>query len=536
MSRHAGLRAMTLATLGLIVPTLAVSAVVTRGPYLQSGSTSRITIRWRTDVPTDSRVTCGPAPGSSALVVTDTSQTTEHIVPVVGLTAATRYFYTVGSTSGALAGGDSSHSFVTPPPTGSSAPIRAWIIGDSGQPGVGQSRVRDSFKTWTGARDADLWLMLGDNAYNTGTDSQFQAAVFDAYPEMLRKAVLWPTRGNHEVLHVGLNNDYYDIFSLPTLGETGGVPSTTEAYYSFDHGNVHFICLDSEGSVRTPGGAMAVWLRADLAATSQPWIVAFWHHPPYTKGSHDSDDSLDSGGRMRDMRRYILPILDSTGVDVVFTGHSHSYERSYLLNGHYDVSSTLTSAMKVDSTSGRVDGTDGPYEKPLSNPPYEGTVHAVAGSSSRLGGGTLNHPVMVSSWNIFGSVALDIHGGRLDARFLDTLGVVRDSFTIVKVGMADVDRPVAVHRLQISVNGPNPFVAGTSLEYVLPAPGRARVSVYSADGRLVRRLVDREHAAGTHLTGWDGLDRHGRAVGNGVYFAVVDREGESKTVRLARLR
>jgi len=88
-----------------------------------------------------------------------------------------------------------------------------------------------------------------------------------------------------------------------------------EAYYAFDHGNVHFICLDSEGSSRAPGGAMLTWLQSDLLATGQDWIVAFWHHPPYTKGTHDSDNPADSGGRMRDMRENALPILEAGGVE-----------------------------------------------------------------------------------------------------------------------------------------------------------------------------------------------------------------------------
>ena len=93
-------------------------------------------------------------------------------------------------------------------------------------------------------------------------------------------------------------------------------------------------------------------LRADLAATTQDWVIAYFHHPPYTKGSHDSDNPSDSGGRMRDMRENILPILDSTGVDLVMTGHSHSYERSFLLNGHYGLSTTLADSMVIDSGDG----------------------------------------------------------------------------------------------------------------------------------------------------------------------------------------
>ena len=81
--------------------------------------------------------------------------------------------------------------------------------------------------------------MLGDNAYFSGTDQEYQAAVFDTYPTILRNTFLWSTRGNHEV------NEpvYYGAFTLPTAGEGGGLASGTEAYYSFDYGNIHFIAI-----------------------------------------------------------------------------------------------------------------------------------------------------------------------------------------------------------------------------------------------------------------------------------------------------
>ena len=89
-------------------------------------------------------------------------------------------------------------------------------------------------------------------------------------------------------------------------------------------------------SDRSPTAAMATWLRNDLAATAQTWLLAFWHHPPYTKGSHNSDTETE----LVQMRQNILPILEDYGVDLVLTGHSHSYERSFLLDGHYGTSGT----------------------------------------------------------------------------------------------------------------------------------------------------------------------------------------------------
>jgi Fibronectin type 3 domain-containing protein len=170
---------------------------------------------------------------------------------------------------------------------------------------------------------------------------------------------------------------------------------------------------------------LAVWLQNDLAATTRDWIVAFWHHPPYTKGSHNSDTETE----LTQMRQNLLPILEAGGVDVVLTGHSHSYERSYLIDSHYGLSSTLTSAMILDGGSGR---DPSPYQKPEGLPGHEGAVYVVAGSSGQISGGTLNHPAMFSSLNLLGSVVMDFTTNRLDLQFLDSTGVVRDNFAIVK--------------------------------------------------------------------------------------------------------
>src|SRR5262249_34628012 len=100
------------------------SLQLTRGPYLQTGTPSSVVVRWRTSVPSDSRVTFGLSPASLVLSATDSTSTTEHAVTLTGLSANTRYYYAVGSTTETVAGGDSNHSFVTAPPTGTSVPSR----------------------------------------------------------------------------------------------------------------------------------------------------------------------------------------------------------------------------------------------------------------------------------------------------------------------------------------------------------------------------------------------------------------------------
>ncbi|HEX8253140.1 MAG TPA: fibronectin type III domain-containing protein, partial [Thermoanaerobaculia bacterium] len=402
---------------------------VRRGPYLQLGTPTSVVVRWRTDLPTESRVRYGTAPGALTSFKDNGTVTTDHSVTLTGLSPFTKYYYAIGTPTATIAG-DSTYTFYTAPEVGTAVPTQIWVLGDSGTGDSSARAVRNAYYNFAGSNSTNLWLMLGDNAYDYGTDAEYQLGVFDMYPEMLRSSVLWPTIGNHDTAGSYVYSPsipYYDIFTLPTRGEAGGVASGSESYYSFDYGNIHFVCLDSMTSDRSTTGPMLTWLRNDLASTSQPWIIAFWHHPPYSKGGHDSDVVTP----LIEMRTNALPILEEAGVDLVLAGHSHSYERSYLIDSHYGYSNTFVSSMKLNGGDGRVDG-NGAYRK-SANGSHDGAVYAVAGSSGMASGnGPLNHPAMYISLMNLGSMVLEIRGNTLDAKFLRENGFVADSFRIVK--------------------------------------------------------------------------------------------------------
>ena len=206
------------------------------------------------------------------------------------------------------------------------------------------------------------------------------------------------------------------------------MPSGNPKYYSFDYANIHFIGLDSMTSERTTNSAMARWLVTDLENNTQDWTIVYFHHPPYTKGSHNSDAETD----LIEVRQNLLPILESHDVDLVLSGHSHVHERSYLLHGHYGLSTTLTPAMKIDAGDGREEGT-GAYRK---NADGQGVVYIVAGSSGQTGGGSLNHPAHFVSLNELGSMIVDVNSNRLDAMFLTGTGTISDRFSLIKRGPA----------------------------------------------------------------------------------------------------
>lgn len=409
---------------------------VTRGPYLQRADSSSITVRWRTSQPSPSSIRYGTDSGNLALTASDPSPVTDHALELGGLLPATRYFYAITDEQGlVLAGGDSSTTFETAPTPGSMAATRIWVIGDSGSHEPPPLAVLAAYQNFIGDVAPALWLMLGDNAYDDGTDAEYQTAVFDMFPLQLRQTPLWSAFGNHD----GRSADsatqtgpYYEIFDFPRAGELGGVASGTEAYYSFEHANIHFVVLDSYESNSTTEGEMRAWLAADLAdmtaRATTDWLIALWHHPPYSKGGHDSDYASGSIA----LREVFVPLLEAHGADLILAGHSHSYERSRLIDGHYGNSASFSPSHLVDGGDGDPSGS-GAYSKPtLGHAANEGTVYAVVGSSSKLSDGSFDHPAMHVSLRERGSMVIDLNGALLRAYFIDDAGFVRDGFTIRK--------------------------------------------------------------------------------------------------------
>ncbi|MFK7806417.1 MAG: purple acid phosphatase family protein, partial [Saprospiraceae bacterium] len=306
-------------------------ATINRGPYLQKATTSSITIQWRTDVATESVVWYGSSPTNLSQNVQNAIPAEDHLVTINGLNNASTYYYAVGDENGPLAGGNESFYFKTNPAIGSNTPFLAWVQGDAGVGTQTQRDTRDGFLTHLGGspNDIDLMLMLGDNAYSDGKDSEYQDALFnDMYEDIMNKAVLYPTLGNHDSYSTDYEDrtgPFYDIFTFPVNGESGGSPSGTEAYYSYDYANTHFLVLNSEDADRSPNGEMAQWIFDDLSNTQQDWIIAYFHHPIYS-GAHNNES--DDANHEKDMRDNILPILELFYSDLGLYGHTHNYQRS----------------------------------------------------------------------------------------------------------------------------------------------------------------------------------------------------------------
>src|SRR5256885_1634092 len=172
MTAHSDLRHGLLIVIALLLSFSSVRAAqLQRGPYLQLKTTTNVVIRWRTDVPTDSRVQFGTNAAALTQSAQISSTGTDHEVKVTGLQPETAYFYSVGSTTETLVSG-AEFRFITAPSF--AKPIRIWAIGDSGTGDSGPASVRNAYTNFTGTRYTDVWLMLGDNAYTAYTDADIQ--------------------------------------------------------------------------------------------------------------------------------------------------------------------------------------------------------------------------------------------------------------------------------------------------------------------------------------------------------------------------
>jgi len=322
------------------------------------------------------------------------------------------------------------------------------VLGDSGTGGSEQLAVRNAMLDFTAASPPDLLLGLGDLAYYRGNEFNFTRKFFDVYRDVLRHTATLPAMGNHEAKAASSatqSGAYFDAFVLPTSGEAGGVASGTEAYYSYDYASTHFVVLDTADSDLSVGSAMLEWLAADLRESTAHWLIAYFHHPPYTKGSHDSDSADTSHGRLLFVRENLLRMLEGAGVDLVLSGHSHNYERSLLVDGVYcptcdaaspDRSTPDRSELEarghiLDSGSGDP-AKDGAYKKAPGSRPHNGTVYVVAGHGGHHTRQEGLHPIMTNTNISPGSCLLTVDSETLSLVNIDADGSVSDSFTIIK--------------------------------------------------------------------------------------------------------
>ncbi|MBU1216310.1 metallophosphoesterase [bacterium] len=393
---------------------------VERQPYMVMQTPNAVTFKWQTPKEEIGTLSYGLSAGELDKNISEPNAVDKHSLTLSDLEECSQYFYAINSSS--LTIDNTNRSFTTPCKNAEFQ--RIWAIGDSGKRGKDQQAVYEQMLSYLdhNLSQLNMWILLGDNAYTSGTQKDYNEGMFEAYPEMLKRFAPWALMGNHDARRWA----FYDIFDFPVNGENGGLPSGDERYYSVEDGNLHLVMLDNETADLSADGAMASWLKKDLAANTKPWVIVAFHTPPYTDGGHHSDSSYDSGGRLQKMRENFVPIFDAYGVDLVLSGHSHDYERSLLMRNHLGKSDTFDAQTQVLQNDASC------YTKPLKATPNSGTIYQVCGSSSKLDKAALKHPALPFSFQEMGSLILEITPTTLTSKFLNIHGKISDQFTIHK--------------------------------------------------------------------------------------------------------
>ena len=492
--------------------------VITRGAYMNMVTDNSIVIEWRTKNLSDSEVRFGKSADKLFAYHINPKLTKEHTITLNGLTPDTKYFYSIGSIGCVLQSGELNY-FITAPPEDTASNLRFWITGDYGKTSAVQTEVRNSFIQYNSGLPVNGWLLLGDNAYEYGTDDEYQTQVFEFNSELLKNIPLFPAVGNHDYGNVGYLSDlsftsdfpYYNIFKLP-------VESGTEKYYSFNYGNAHFISLDSYGAYNFQGSEMYNWLQSDLMTNTKRWTIVYFHHPPYTKGSHDSDTEIE----LINMRQNIVPLLEAFGVDLVMSGHSHVYEHSALIKGHTGLESSFDTTAYPEGNM--VQHGAGPYFKNSDNP--DGTVYVVCGAGSKTTTLTAEgypHNAMVSSIiNIGGSGLLEIKFDTLSFKFIAQVGTVPDSFRIIKSGSNHFHPPNQNTTFAVY---PNPASGNVWLSYQTNSVSGVQIKISVTDV-LGKEIYDASPViyAGSYSPIFIPQDAFNAQ--SGIYFVRVMRFGE----------
>jgi acid phosphatase type 7 len=257
----------------------------------------------------------------------------------------------------------------------------------------------------------DFLVALGDIVYPGGRVLQYLNHFFPCYNDvavagpktgapLLASIPVYPVIGNHDA-DVQKFPDYPDAYSAfywfsvpkngPGLGpwsvplkdekltaafkSTAGAEFPAMSNYSFDYGPAHFLIIDANTYAMKEITKLAPWVEQDLSGSKQPWKFVCFHHPAFhTSKEHYSAQSM----------RLLEPVFEKYGVDVVFAGHVHNYQRSMPLK--------FTPNPPRRDLRGRVNGDlvlDQSYDGITDTTP-EGIIHIVSG-----GGGAALYKISV---------------------------------------------------------------------------------------------------------------------------------------------
>ena len=282
-------------------------------PYLQFATQTSMTVMWHTSLQASSVVRYGPTDACNQTIEGNASAI--HEVVLEGLEPETQYFYRVESRTPA------GTSYLSEPATFKTAvkketPYAFAVISDT----QGNPKVSKQIAELAWGQRPSFLLHPGDLVSTGKNREHWLKHFFPGMRPLINHVPFYPVLGNHEQNA----KHYYDYVSLPD----------PEYYYAFDFGNARFFMVDTNQKVN-PGSVQFKWLEKELAASTAKWKFVCHHHPPYSSDENDYGNLWKSNqGRHGDLRaRELVPLYEKYGVDLVWNGHIHSYERTWRILG-----------------------------------------------------------------------------------------------------------------------------------------------------------------------------------------------------------
>jgi len=186
--------------------------------------------------------------------------------------------------------------------------VRFAVIGDSGSGNKGQYEVAQRMLEYRQKFPFEFVIMLGDNIYGTDSSSAYTKNFELPYKPLLDGGVkFYAALGNHD----NPDQRLYKLFNMQNR------------YYTYTKGDIRFFVLDS----RYMDPEQLKWLKKELQSSGSPWKICYLHHPLYSSGGAHGSDT--------DLRGLLEPLFVKYGVNVVFAGHDHFYERVRSQKGIY---------------------------------------------------------------------------------------------------------------------------------------------------------------------------------------------------------
>ncbi len=289
-------------SMSLAAPAVAAAEAFRKGPYLQNVSSSAVTVMWEGE---SSAARLVVRSAGEADRVIESPAAPLHEIRVEGLSPGRRYTYVVEATGAAAAG-----EFATAPPAGE--PFSFVVFGDSRSNADAHRALVERVR-----REVPDFILGTGDMVNDGSQERDWQAFFAVERELLRDNVMFPAVGNHDRQGSRRTAESFRrYFSVPRESPD------PERYYALTYGNARIVVLDSNAYSFSLTDQTA-WLERELEAAALDQSIkhrfVVMHHPPFSVSVHGGQPQL---------REMWTPIFEKYGVDAVFSGHDHVYQRA----------------------------------------------------------------------------------------------------------------------------------------------------------------------------------------------------------------